>query len=267
LKQTDLGPAPFTGRKIDVTYSALGKLGYNEANFPTDSQFKATYLGHTPDSPRPATLPNASLRGGTSASLVPAPSAPSRGLAMLSNLISQEKGAGTNPLLTTGALERNMVAPATTSVAPTPAPTAPLSSGKVGKLGGFLPANAQLKIARVDQGQDVQTNPGGPIIAPGDGIVVAVNNNPGGFGERYPVVKFTSGPMAGKSVYLGHTHSDLKVGDHFKAGQALSHTGYGTPKEGNARTPGWAEIGLASALSSGSMQEGRKIAPYLIGKR
>jgi hypothetical protein len=48
LKQTDLGPAPFTGRKIDVTYSALGKLGYNEGNFPTDSTFKATYLGQDP---------------------------------------------------------------------------------------------------------------------------------------------------------------------------------------------------------------------------
>jgi hypothetical protein len=48
LKQTDLGPAPFTGRAIDVTYSALGKFGYNEGNFPTDSQFKAVYLGHNP---------------------------------------------------------------------------------------------------------------------------------------------------------------------------------------------------------------------------
>lgn len=48
LKQTDLGPAPFTGRKIDVTYSALGRLGYNEGNFPTDSTFKATYLGQNP---------------------------------------------------------------------------------------------------------------------------------------------------------------------------------------------------------------------------
>ena len=45
LKQTDLGPAPFTGRKVDVTYSALGKLGYNEDNFPTNSVVKATFLG------------------------------------------------------------------------------------------------------------------------------------------------------------------------------------------------------------------------------
>ncbi len=52
VRQTDLGPAPFTGRKIDVTYSALGKFGYNEGNFPTNSEFRATYLGrngHTPE--------------------------------------------------------------------------------------------------------------------------------------------------------------------------------------------------------------------------
>lgn len=48
LRQTDLGPAPWTGRKIDITYSALNRFGYSEHNFPTDSPFKAEYLGHTP---------------------------------------------------------------------------------------------------------------------------------------------------------------------------------------------------------------------------
>jgi hypothetical protein len=118
-------------------------------------------------------------------------------------------------------------------------------------------------MGRIDQGQDIATNPGGPVTAPGDGVVVAVHNNPGGFGENYPVVRFTTGPLAGRTVYIGHTHSALKVGDTFKAGQTLSHTGYGTPKEGNARTPGWAEIGLASALSSGDMSAGKQIAPLL----
>lgn len=47
LKQTDLGPAPFTGRAIDVSSGALPKLGYSEQDFPTNSQFKATFLGHT----------------------------------------------------------------------------------------------------------------------------------------------------------------------------------------------------------------------------
>src|ERR1700748_1862740 len=47
LEQTDLGPAPFTGRAIDVSSGALPKLGYSEQDFPTNSQFKATFLGHT----------------------------------------------------------------------------------------------------------------------------------------------------------------------------------------------------------------------------
>jgi hypothetical protein len=45
LRQTDIGPAPWTGRKVDITYSALGEFGYNESNFPTDSTVHAEYLG------------------------------------------------------------------------------------------------------------------------------------------------------------------------------------------------------------------------------
>ena len=48
LKQTDIGPAPWTGRKVDFTYSALPQLGYSEQNFPTDATISATYLGHNP---------------------------------------------------------------------------------------------------------------------------------------------------------------------------------------------------------------------------
>jgi len=112
------------------------------------------------------------------------------------------------------------------------------------QLRGFLPHGAKLVLNRIDQGQDIQTNTGGAILAPGDGVVVHTLNNPGGFGFNYPVVRFTSGPWRGREVYIGHTHSVLKEGDHFRAGQILSRTGTGTPREGNARTPGWAEIGL-----------------------
>src|SRR5205809_5360519 len=48
LKQTDIGPAPWTKRLVDVTYSALPHLGYNERSFPTDSQVRAEYLGQNP---------------------------------------------------------------------------------------------------------------------------------------------------------------------------------------------------------------------------
>lgn len=58
LKQTDLGPAPFTGRAIDVSSGALPKLGYSEGNFPTGATFKATYLGKDPQQATAAATPS-----------------------------------------------------------------------------------------------------------------------------------------------------------------------------------------------------------------
>jgi hypothetical protein len=148
--------------------------------------------------------------------------------------------------------------------APEPAqktPSAPPAAAVPGKLGGFIPANAELQINRTDMGQDIKTNPGGPIIAPGNGEVVAIKSDPSGFGPDYPVVKFTSGPLAGQSWYLGHTHSALKAGQTFRAGEVLSHTG--TNGVGNATVPGWAEIGKAEALGTGNMNAGQATIPYL----
>lgn len=45
LQQTDIGPAPWTGRVLDVLYSALPYIGYSEQDFPTGAQITATYLG------------------------------------------------------------------------------------------------------------------------------------------------------------------------------------------------------------------------------
>lgn len=47
IKQTDIGPAPSTGRTFDFTYSALQSLGYSTSNFPTDSSVSGVYLGKT----------------------------------------------------------------------------------------------------------------------------------------------------------------------------------------------------------------------------
>lgn len=130
------------------------------------------------------------------------------------------------------------------------------------KLRGFLAGNAPLTVKRKDQGQDIQTRPGEAILAPGSGVVQLVQSNPGGFGISYPIVKFTSGPLAGHEVYIGHTRSALPQGAHFSAGTVLSHTGNGTgPYVGNATgLPGWAEIGL---WPPGSMEAGKQIAPLL----
>lgn len=45
LQQTDIGPAPWTGRLFDITYSALHAIGYSEKDFPTNSTIEAEYLG------------------------------------------------------------------------------------------------------------------------------------------------------------------------------------------------------------------------------
>lgn len=45
LKQTDIGPAPWTGKKVDVTTGAIGRFGFNERNFPTGAKVTAEYLG------------------------------------------------------------------------------------------------------------------------------------------------------------------------------------------------------------------------------
>ncbi len=112
-----------------------------------------------------------------------------------------------------------------------------------GAAGGFLPKGAVYKPGRADQGRDGQTRPGTPMIAPGDGIVVRVASDPHGFGPRYPIVHFTSGPYAGHTLYLGHTLATVRPGQKFTAGTVLSHTG--TTPIGNAGVPGWFEVGFA----------------------
>jgi hypothetical protein len=50
LKQTDLGPAPWTGRTFDFSTGALAQTGYTQSNFPTDASVTGVYLGKSPTS-------------------------------------------------------------------------------------------------------------------------------------------------------------------------------------------------------------------------
>jgi hypothetical protein len=138
-------------------------------------------------------------------------------------------------------------------------PSSPAPSAGKGELGGFLPKGAPLKYERIDQGQDVQLNPGQVLYAPGDWEVIAVKSDPTGFGPDYPVVKFTSGPMAGKTIYLGHVDTLVKQGQRGRAGAPLARTS----KTGHNAPPGWLEAGEASALGQGIKNQGARIAPYL----
>ena len=124
--------------------------------------------------------------------------------------------------------------------------------------GGFLPKGAKFKYDRHDQGRDIQTRAGAPIIAPGDGYVVRIASDPGGggahFGPSYPVVYFTSGPYKGHYVYVGHTVAAMRAGQRFKAGAILSRTQRSGPMNGGA-PDGWAEIGFAPGGSPGTFDQ------------
>ncbi|CAB4171609.1 hypothetical protein UFOVP1346_22 [uncultured Caudovirales phage] len=60
-RQVDIGPAPWTNRKIDFTSSAIKAAGYTESNFPTDKQATIEYLGKNnpgPIAPTPTPVSN-----------------------------------------------------------------------------------------------------------------------------------------------------------------------------------------------------------------
>ena len=47
LQQTDIGPAPYTGRGIDISAAGAHQMGYTPKNFPTDANFKAEPIDTT----------------------------------------------------------------------------------------------------------------------------------------------------------------------------------------------------------------------------
>ena len=47
LQQTDTGPAPDTGRGVDISAAGAHQMGYNPKNFPTDANFKVEPIDTT----------------------------------------------------------------------------------------------------------------------------------------------------------------------------------------------------------------------------
>ena len=47
LQQTDTGPAPYTGRGVDISAAGAHQMGYNPKNFPTDANFKVEPIDTT----------------------------------------------------------------------------------------------------------------------------------------------------------------------------------------------------------------------------
>jgi murein DD-endopeptidase MepM/ murein hydrolase activator NlpD len=117
------------------------------------------------------------------------------------------------------------LAPTTTAAPRTsvPAPSAAATSAS----SSAMPLPVQyLKNGSIDQGVDYSAPGGTPLYAMGPGTII--QEGIGGFGPNAPVLRITSGPLAGKTVYYGHSGPDLvHVGDQVLAGQQISIVGYG----------------------------------------
>jgi hypothetical protein len=78
----------------------------------------------------------------------------------------------------------------------------------------------------IDQGVDYSAPGGTPLYAMGDGVIIRTGID--GFGPNAPVLKITSGPLAGLIVYYGHSGpNSVRVGQRVRAGQRISQVGYG----------------------------------------
>jgi murein DD-endopeptidase MepM/ murein hydrolase activator NlpD len=97
----------------------------------------------------------------------------------------------------------------------------------IGSSGAAMPLPDQwLHRSSVDQGVDYPAPGGTPLCAMGDGTII--REGLGGFGPDAPTLYITSGPLAGRTVYYGHSGPDLvPVGAHVSNGQQISSVGFG----------------------------------------
>lgn len=114
--------------------------------------------------------------------------------------------------------------------------TSPGTQGAPAGLISPIPKTAKVTWGKSDQGIDGVTNPGGPLVAMGDGEVT-ISHDPPGFGANYPVLHINGDG----AYYYGHTAPAVASGTKVKKGQVIAHAN--TNGQGNASTPGAFEFG------------------------
>jgi murein DD-endopeptidase MepM/ murein hydrolase activator NlpD len=112
----------------------------------------------------------------------------------------------------------------------------PVAALRLSAAGGFvfpmLPGHASPPSTWTqDQGVDLAANgyacgSAAVLVAVGDGTVIQEGIE--GFGPTAPVIRMSSGPLAGRNVYYGHTgRVYVPVGAHVHAGQPIAEIGCG----------------------------------------
>jgi murein DD-endopeptidase MepM/ murein hydrolase activator NlpD len=123
---------------------------------------------------------------------------------------------------------------------------------RTGKLGYALPLYGKYmrQLGRTDEGVDIETAPdGAAVYSITAGVVTAVASDPSGFGPDYPVIRVSSGPLAGHYIYYGHVAASLvHVGQRVAAGQPIAVIGH----TGDAASLGHGHIEIGFSDSTGT---------------
>jgi murein DD-endopeptidase MepM/ murein hydrolase activator NlpD len=142
-----------------------------------------------------------------------------------------------------------------------PSTTRPAKGIRAGVLAPFATVSLPLPLrymhnGSVDQGVDFIAPGGTPLYAMGPGVILQEGIS--GFGPNTPVLRITGGPLAGLTVYYGHSGPDLvPVGAHVVAGQQISIVGYGIV---GISTAPHLEVGF---YPLGNMGAGRTMAEWI----
>lgn len=119
-----------------------------------------------------------------------------------------------------------------------------------------FPAKSESQVGRTDEGLDLVSDPGGPVVAVAPGTVRRpLMADPGGFGNDYAIEHLDAPVIINghtfNDVYYGHTHA-LMTG-HVDAGQTIARTGGGgLPRGGNGEA-GEVEIGFGNPNAVGGI--------------